>query len=54
MLFKSTFLNLSVYHEDKPLQFRNGLYETTDKNEIKVLKHIKDVEEFKEEKTIEK
>jgi len=50
MLFKSKYLSLTVYNDGKPLNFKNGEYETTDKGEIKALKHIADVKEVEETK----
>jgi len=51
MKFNSKYLSLSVYHEGRTLDFRNGEYETTDKAEIKTLKHAMDVKEVEEIKS---
>ena len=45
MLFKSKYLSLAVYSDGKTLQFKKGLYETTDKKEIATLKSAIDVAE---------
>lgn len=52
MKFTSKYLSLTVYSDGKALEFKNGEYETTDKSEIKTLKHAVDVEEVEEEKVI--
>lgn len=54
MKFGSKFLSLSVYCDGKVLQFKNGEYETTEKNEIKTLKNAVDVVEVTEVKETEK
>ena len=50
MKFTSKYPSLTVYSDGKPLEFKNGEFETTDKSEIRTLKHAADVEEVTETK----
>lgn len=48
MTFQSNKPNVTIWNGGKPIKFKGGTYETTDKGEIEVLKKVPYVTESKE------